>query len=137
MFIAPVSHSLQAPLQALSHRLDVDREASSAVSRRDMCEAEKVERLRRRSPRAPRCSHRRSAKLDEPGLLGMEREPLFGESLSQYFHHSFRILLVLKAQKEIVGETHEVRFASQARLHILLEPLIQHVVKIEVGQQGA
>ena len=55
MFFAPISHSLQAPLQALSHRLDVD----------------------------------------------------------------------------------EVRFASQARLHILLEPLIQHVVKIEVGQQGA
>jgi len=67
----------------------------------------------------------------------MEREPIFGESLSQYFHHSFRILLVLKAQKEIVGEPHFVRFASQARLHILLEPLIQHVVKIEVGQQGA
>src|SRR5262245_60940575 len=64
----------QAPLQVLSHCLDVDREASSAVSRRDMCETEKVKRFRRLSARSLRFHHCRSAKLDEPGLLEMERQ---------------------------------------------------------------
>jgi hypothetical protein len=137
MFFAPVSYSLQAPLQAFSHRLDVDRERSSAVSRCDVCETEKVERLRRLSARSFRFPHRRPAKLDEPGLLGMEREPVFGESLSQRLQHSLRVLLVLKAQNEVVGEAHFVRLATQARLHFLLEPFIQHVVKIQVCQQGA
>src|SRR6266540_4334003 len=115
MLFAPVSHSLQAPLQAFSHRLDVDRERSSAVSRCDVCETEKVERLRRLSARSLRFPHRRPAKLDEPGLLGMEREPVFGESLSQHFQHSLRVLLVLKAQNESssAGESHP---------HALTEP---------------
>src|SRR5262245_65748387 len=79
MLFAPVSYSLQAPLQAFSHRLDVDRERSSAVSRCDVCETEKVERLWRLSARSLRFPHRRPAKLDERGLLGMEREPVFLE----------------------------------------------------------
>src|SRR5262245_11781128 len=102
MLFAPLCHSIQAALQALSHRLDVNRESSSAVSRRDVRKAEKVECLWRPSARSLRFPHRRSAKLDQSGLLGVEREPVFGESLSQDFHHSFRILLVLKAQQEVV-----------------------------------
>src|SRR5262245_34690257 len=101
-----------------------------------MCEAEKVKRLRRFPAWCLRFSHRRPTKLYQPGLFGMERQPIFGESLSQYFQHSFRILLVLKAQNEIISESHFVRFASQPGLHFLLEPLIQHVVKIDICQQG-
>src|SRR5262249_3301965 len=137
MLFAPVIHCLQAALQALSHRPHVDREISSAASRRYVREAKKVKRLQRLSARPLRLLHRRLSKLDEPGLLGVEREPVFGESLSQYFQHSLRILLVLKTQKEIIRESHFVRFSSQAGLHFLLEPFVQHVVKIQVGQQGA
>src|SRR5262245_7333049 len=102
MVFAPFGRSLKAPLQALSHRPHVDREVSSAVSLRNVCEAEKVERLWRLSARSLRFPHRRSAKLNEPGLLRMEREPVFAESLSQHLQHSFRVLLVLKAHNEII-----------------------------------
>ena len=132
MLFAPVSYSLQAALKALSHCSHVDSEISSAAPRSNVCKAKKVERLWWFPTRSLRFLHRLLSKLNEPGLLGMQGEPVFGESLSQHFQYSLRVLLVLKAQDEIIGEPHFVRLASQPGFDLLFKPFVKHVVQVNI-----
>src|SRR4249920_2119024 len=78
-----------------------------------------------------------AAKLHQAGLLRMQRQTVLRKPLRQNFEYSLRILFVLEAQQPIIGIADLERFASQARLDLCLEPHIQHVVKIDVGQQWA
>jgi hypothetical protein len=67
----------------------------------------------------------------------MKRQTVLRKPLRQYFAYSLRILFELEAQQPIIGIADRERFPSQARLHLFLEPHVQHMVQVDVGQQRA
>ena len=67
----------------------------------------------------------------------MKLQPILGKPLVEYFQHFLRIFPILKTENEIIGKSNLVSFAFQPRLHHVLEPLIQYIMKVDVRQQGA
>src|SRR5580700_4680377 len=67
----------------------------------------------------------------------MERQPILRKALHQYLVHPFRILAVLKTEDEVIGVPNFGGQTAQMRLHFVLEPLVKHVVQVNIGQQGA
>ena len=67
----------------------------------------------------------------------MQRQAVLLKSLHQHVEHFLSVFQILKAENEIVGKTDLVGFAFQPWLHYRLEPLIEHIVKVDVGEQGA
>src|SRR5262249_24120902 len=49
---------------------------------------------------------------------------------------TFSVFPILKAENEVIGKTDLVGFAFQPGLHRGLEPFIEHVMKVDVGEQG-
>src|SRR2546430_9449376 len=43
---------------------------------------------------------------------------------------------MLKAENEVIGVPNFGSHAAQARLHLVLEPLVEHIMQVNVGQQG-
>lgn len=81
--------------------------------------------------------HGVAPELQEPGFLWMERQPIFRESLVQGLEYPFCIFSVLKAENEIIRETDFVSFPAQAGPDLLLEPLVQHIMEVDIRQQRA
>jgi hypothetical protein len=54
-----------------------------------------------------------TAELDQPGLFGMQRQPVLLESLREYGHQSARILFSRKQKHSIVRTADEMCFARQ------------------------
>src|SRR5271155_1769887 len=71
----------------------------------------------------------------QPRFLRMQRQPVSSEPLRQHVQHSPGVLFMDKAHDEIVRITNEKRTPPQPRLDFPLEPFIQHVVQIDVGQE--
>ena len=67
----------------------------------------------------------------------MQSQAEFGEPLRQDLKHLFRILPVLKTQDGIVGVSDLVRFPLQPGLHRFLEPFVQDLVQVDIGQKRA
>ena len=62
-----------------------------------------------------------------------QSEPL--HPLSQHLRHPLRVLALLESDDKITAVTHQHRLASQAWLHLALEPLVQHLMQIDVAQR--
>src|ERR1700731_1435743 len=71
----------------------------------------------------------------QPRLVGMQRQPVLGETLPEHLQHPTRVSLMGKADDEIVCVADEKGTSLQEWFHLLLEPHVQHVVQIDVGQQ--
>ena len=67
----------------------------------------------------------------------MQGQAEFGEPLRQDLQHLFRILPVLKTQDGVIGVSDLVRFPLQPGLHGFLEPFIQDLVQVDIGQKRA
>ena len=102
-----------------------------------MGEAQEVERpgafLGSRS--TPAATHLRPAKRHQPRLVRVDGQAIPAETLRQDFHHSPRVRFVLEADHEVVGVADQESTPFQAGLHLLVPPVIQHVVQVDVGQQ--
>src|SRR6516164_7066589 len=98
-------------------------------------EAEKIEGRGLR--RLGSARKRRAAERQEPRLLGVERQPLLCKPLGKNLQNPLRILPILTAENEVIGVPDFGGLAAQARFYLLLEPLIEHVVQVNVSQQGA
>jgi hypothetical protein len=67
----------------------------------------------------------------------MQLEPVFPEALRQYVRDAPCNVLILKADDEIVGKSYQETMPAHPWLDFGLNPDIQHMVEIDVRQQGA
>ena len=65
----------------------------------------------------------------------MECQTVFPESLREYRQHSARIRLAREDDHEVVGVPDQEGPAFQAWLDLMLKPLVQHLVQIDVRKQ--
>ena len=103
-----------------------------------MGESQKVEGPRTTVswPGLIRCLGGRWTERHEFRLGRVNCQTILAESLRQDFHDALGIALVAKPNHEIIRIADEESTLTQARLHVLLEPKIQHVVQEHVRQQG-
>src|SRR5215472_2078760 len=73
-----------------------------------------------------------AAEIDEARLVGMERELVPSETLAQYIQNPLGILEVRERHHGVVGEPGKGTFPLKPRFHLVLEPLIQHMVQEDV-----
>src|ERR1700730_749391 len=131
---APVRDAFERPVQALFHRLDVDRELPSSGTRTLVREPEEVEGAGF-CPRPVRALQGLPPEIDETRFLWMKGQPEPCESLGKYLQHLLGIVSMLEAQHGVIGVTDHKHLASEARLHLALEPLVEHEVKVHVGEE--
>src|SRR5437773_7994720 len=137
MLTTPRRHCFQTAPEPLPHCPDMNREFSLPASLRYVRESEKIESRRFRLTRFLGYGQGCSPKPHQPSLVRMQRQSVLLKSLPQHIEHFLGVLPILKAENEVVGKTDLVGFASQPWLHYRRKPLIEHVVKIDVGEQGA
>ena len=75
-----------------------------------------------------------AVKRDHSCLFCRQLQPEFLQPLPQYSVKSFGIVLPLEGTNKIVRVSNQTGFASTVLLHHVLEPLIQTVMQINVGQ---
>ena len=136
MLLAPFGDLVQTPTEPPTHRPHMNRELPLPAAGYDMRESEEVERAGF-SSLPLYLPERTSAELQQPRLLRVERQPKLCEPLGQNVHDFFGVLPILKAEDGIISEADFVRFTPQSGLHLMLEPFVQHLVKIKVGQERA
>jgi hypothetical protein len=77
----------------------------------------------------------RGTEEEQAGLLGVQLEAVLGETSGEPVEDGIRIVSFTEDQDEVVGVADQVPAALQSRGDVLLEPLVQDVVKVDVGQQ--
>jgi hypothetical protein len=66
----------------------------------------------------------------------MEGQSVPCEPLGKHLQDLLGVLPILKAQRGVIGVSDFKRLAAEARLHVALEPFVEHEVKIHVGEQS-
>jgi len=72
---------------------------------------------------------------NQPGLVQMEAQAKPPHSLAQHIHHTLRVILPLEADYKIIRIADKLHLSSQPWLNLVLEPPIEHVVKIDVAKK--
>jgi hypothetical protein len=65
----------------------------------------------------------------------MEGQAKFPQPLAQNIHHPLCVTAMFEADDKIVRVANEMRHAAKPRLNPLLEPPIEHMVKIDIAEQ--
>jgi hypothetical protein len=77
-----------------------------------------------------------AAKVDEACLVGVERELVPSKTLAQSGQNPRGILEIRERHYGIVGETDKGTFPLQTWFHHVLEPLIQHMMEVDIREAG-
>src|SRR5712691_9343490 len=115
--------------------LPFDQEFALVGFAADEGEAQKVEGLRLAEPSCPAVLHRPASELDEPRLLGMQRQRKLLQPLAHLVKEAPGVALMLEADDEVVGVAHNDHVARGLALSPALGPQIEHVVQVDVGEQ--
>ena len=134
MVLAPLRHRLRTASKACAHGPDVNRKPPPPAARTHVRETEKIEG--RRLPHVGTARTRRAAERQEPRLLRVERQTILCESLGKHVQDPLRVLAILKAENEVIGVPNFGSHAAQARLHLVLEPLVEHIMQVNVASKG-
>src|SRR5215472_18791368 len=67
----------------------------------------------------------------------MEGQSVPCEPLGKYLQDFLSVLPILEAEHGVIGVADFKRLAPEARLHLALEPFVEHKVKVHVGEQRA
>src|SRR6202795_5162995 len=125
-------HLIQLRLQPFPYRLPQHREPSIALLLyADMRKAEKVERLRLPFSTPLPLVDRVRTELQQPRFLGMQLQVELPHSLGEFHPKLLGIRFLLKAQHDIVRESHDDHVAMRSLLTPRLDPQIEHVMKID------
>jgi hypothetical protein len=71
----------------------------------------------------------------ESGLLRVEIEPVPRKPFREHLRYPTRVVLPGEDEYGIVRKADEGRRAPQPRLHDVLEPLVQHLMEVDVREQ--
>src|ERR1700730_43651 len=124
---APVRDAFERPVQALFHRLDVDRELPSSGTRTLVREPEQVEGAGF-CPRPVRALQGLPPEIDETRFLWMKGQPEPCESLWEYLQHLLGIVSMLEAQHGVSrpGELHPQALAEPyMRVSLHTAPIVR------------
>ncbi len=98
----------------------------------DVGEAGEVERRGRCHPVTPAVTPPAEVHIARPGLV--EREPVSTEMFTRHVTQPLAAVAVFEGDDKSVGESHQLAVAAQARPRLFLEPLVQHMVQENVGE---
>src|SRR6266446_170713 len=128
-------HGLQLRLPPRAHRLPQHRELPLPRLPATVREAEKVEALGSPVAPAPPADRREAAELDEARLVGMQRQPAPRQPLAQLGEARLGLLPLLESHDEVIGEAHDHDVSARLLLSPPLNPEIEPVVQVKMGQQ--
>src|ERR1700732_1140509 len=129
-------HLIQLRLQPFPYRLPQHREPSIApLLYADMRKAEKVERLRLPFSTPLPLIDRIRTKLQKSRLLGMQLQVELLHAFREFRPELLGIRLAVKSNHDVVRKTHHDNVAVRPLLTPRLDPQVEYVVKINVGQQ--
>jgi hypothetical protein len=96
-------------------------------------EAKKVERRSHRRRVMPTWAS--EPEVYEAGLGRMEQKPIPAKALAQHVQHSLAGQVVLKGHHSVISIADQLAPPSESRSRHPLEPLVQHVVQVNVREQ--
>src|SRR6266478_5757978 len=65
----------------------------------------------------------------------MDRQTVLAEPLRQYTQHAASVRFTGKTHDKVVRITYQEGATLETRLHHFLEPHVQHIVQVNVGQE--
>ncbi len=130
-------HLLQLRLQPLPDRLPQHGEHSTPLLPTDVGETQEVERFRLTLTPPPPVPVRERAELDEAGLVRVQREAELGEPLPKRGQEALGFGAVLEAHDEVIGEADDDHVADRLRPPPSVDPQVEHIVQVDVSQEGA
>ncbi len=102
-----------------------------------MGEAQEVKRARTIAwwfiPTLPRGRRKEAHELR---LGGVDGQTILAKSLWDDFHNALGIALVAEPYHEVIRIADEEGRLTHPRLHVLFEPLVQHIVQEHIRNQG-
>jgi hypothetical protein len=124
-------------LPPLPHRLPQHREMPLPGFAATMRKAQEVECLRWAVTTVSSILLRIAAKLDDSRFVGMQLKSETRESLAQFSQKPLCFLPMLKSCHEVIGETGEDYLPARLLLPPSLDPEVENIVEVDVGQQRA
>src|SRR6516162_1627111 len=129
-------HRVQLRLQPLAYRLPQHRKHSIApLLHADVRKAQEVERLRFPFSTPLSVLDRKRTELQKSGLLGMQFQVELLHSCSKFRPKLIGIRFALESNHDVVRESHDDDIATRPFLTPRLNPQVEHVVQVDVGQQ--
>src|SRR6266436_5914896 len=129
-------HLVQLRLQPFAYRLPQHRKPSIApLLHADMREAEKVERLRLPFTTPLPLVDRIRTELQKSRFLGMQLQVELLHSFREFRPELIGIRLAVKSNHDVVRKTHPDNVAVRPLLTPRLDPQVEPVMEINVGQQ--
>lgn len=129
---APVMHRSQRPGEAAFRRDLANDVLAFHRPPPDVGEAEKIERRGRCHPVTPVGTPPAEVHRTRLGL--MERQPVSTETFARRVKQPPGAVAVFEGDDKVIGVSHQLAVAAQARPRLLLEPLVQHVMQENVGE---
>src|ERR1700680_1317881 len=129
-------HLIQLRLQPFPYRLPQHREPSIApLLYADMRKTEKVERLRLPFSTPLPLVDRMRTELQKSRFLGMQLQVELLHTFREFRPQLIGIRLAVKSNHDVVRKTHPDDIAVRPLLTPRLDPQVEHVMEINVGQQ--
>ena len=100
-----------------------------------MGEPQELEGLRLSEPAPGASVHRMAAKLDQAGLLRIERQRELLHPLAHYFPEAPGVSLVLKPNDDVVGIAHNDHVTRGLAPSPAFGPEVEGVMQVDVGEQ--
>src|SRR5262249_36497794 len=130
-----LTNGLQLLQHPLAHCFPNHRELSLPGLSTTMREPKKVECLRLPLTASLRILHGKTPELDQPRLLGVQLQSELGESPTEFFLKPLGFLPMLEPHNEVIGETHDKDITVRLLCSPLLDPEVECVVEIDIGEQ--
>jgi hypothetical protein len=131
-------HRLKLRLPPLAHRLAQHREAALPCLPATVREAQEVE-APRRAPITAFLSvrARKATELDESRLLRMQFQPEVREPFAQLREEPLGLDSMLEPNNKVIGKTYHDDITACLLLSPSLDPQVEHIVQVDIGQQRA
>jgi hypothetical protein len=133
---APLRNRLQRSVEAALGRPTLHRPVPLERPPPVVGEPQEVERAGALVTGTRRGSRPKPLERDQPGLLRVEGQAVLPEPLGEHVQDPSRVAFPLEDQDRVVGVTDQGRPPLQAGFDRLLEPCVQDLVEIGIGQDG-
>src|SRR5271157_2438640 len=113
----------------------LEQKCAPAAAAADMGEPQEIEGFRFTKPALSAPCRSEAAELDQAGLIRMELQSELLEPSSHRIEKTASVVLMLEAQHQIVGVSHDNHVAGSLAPSPAFGPEVENVVPVDVGKQ--